>query len=816
MRLMDMRFREGATLAPLLLSVFIGGCHGSEKAASPSDLFVGRPAPDFRFKDADGQNTQLSALKGRVVLIDFWTTWCGPCRAEIPAIERLAKHFEKKGVVVLGIDAEEDEGVVRRFVAANKIAYPIVLTKDDPSVARGYAVRALPTAVVIDKDGIVAVYRVGETPTTEVGLYDEINHVLSSRFVAPRPKAVQVAPSPVPAHTLPTASSAGIPDPQWQPKTAEEFLARGYARLRTRKYPEAMADAEDALKLQPDSYMAAFLHGRAAYEEKNYATAIEDFNSVIRERPDWPDGYRYRGLAYANSGQYQKAIPDYQRLIQLKPYFAAGYHDIGGAYRELKQFDLAKVNLDKAIEIEPDYMRARNNRILLFASQNDWANELTEASTMLALAPNDSWARDAKEAAEQKRPLTASEPKQLPGLLPTDVHPNIVSKVEPEYTEEARRAGVNATILCSLVVAKDGVPQDIRVIRGAGFGLDENAVQAVSRWRFQPATRQGEPVAAKAQVELSFRIATPNREGQFAGLRFTLPDGAERPQLVHGQIPENPKDGADGKLRVALTVGTDGKLEDLSIAETTSDKWAESALHEMKGWRFHPATLNGEAVEAKGILEVQRGAFVAGPSSAGPDPTWQPKTAAEFLARGYARLRSRKYPQAEADAEDALKLIPEDAAARFLHGRAAYEDNEYAIAIDDLSKVIEQKPDWPETYRNRGLAYSKSGSAERAAADFQSAIKLDPSLTPAYNDLGHAYTALGQLELAKQSLDKAIELEPDSVLARENRAKLFAKAGDLRAEQNELVLILALSPDHRWAKDEQEALSQKLSAAGRN
>jgi tetratricopeptide (TPR) repeat protein len=139
----------------------------------------------------------------------------------------------------------------------------------------------------------------------------------------------------------------------------------------------------------------------------------------------------------------------------------------------------------------------------------------------------------------------------------------------------------------------------------------------------------------------------------------------------------------------------------------------------------------------------------------------------------------------------APKPIPENA-ARFLHGRAAYENRDYTTAIDDLSKVIEQKPDWPEAYRHRGLAYSKAGAPERAAAGFQSAIKLDPSLMPAYNGLGQAYMALGRLELAKQNLDQAIKLEPDFVLARENRAKLFAKVGDLPVEQNELALISGL------------------------
>jgi TonB family protein len=462
-------------------------------------------------------------------------------------------------------------------------------------------------------------------------------------------------------------------------------------------------------------------------------------------------------------------------------------------------------------------LRAHNNRAQLFAAQNDWNNERLDVLTILALAPNDSWAKEALEAAEHQRPLSASDTKALPDPPPADVHPNLLTKVEPEYTDEARRAGVNATIICSLTVAQDGVPQDIRVVRGAGFGLDENAIRAVGWWRFQPATRQGKPVAAKAQVALSFRLLTPNHDDQFARLSFTLPDGANRPQLVHGRIPENPTDGSSGKLRLALTVGTDGKLQDLLIVETNSDKWAEGALREIKGWRFHPATVNGEAVEVKGILEVQRGAFPAGPSSAGPDPAWQPKSAEEFLARGYARLKSHRNAPAEADAEDVLERMPGNVAALFLHGRAAFEDKDYQTAIDDFGKVLEQKPDWPEAYRFRGLAYSAAGSADRAVADFQRAIQLDPNLTPAYNGLGHAYLMLGQLELSKQNLDRAIELEPDFLLARENRAKLFAKEGDVPAEQNELELILALSPNNQWAKDEQEASAQRLRALpGRN
>ncbi len=821
------RFPKHAAAALLLLTFSTSPTFGKPGSAqSISDFFVGHAAPDFKLKDLDGHDVELSSFKGNIVLIDFWATWCGPCRAEIPMIEHIWKGFEKKNVIVIGINSEEPEGVVRKFVAKNKMTYRIALTEDNPSVIHAYGARGLPTVAIIDKNGIIAAYRVGENPNTEEILRDDIHRVSSSKYVAPQPKLIQMAQIPPAVSPAPMISAAG-PDPNWQPKTAEEFLARGYARLRIHKNPQAEADAEDALKLRPDWFMALFLHGRAAYEQKDYSTAIEDFNKVIQQKPDWAQGYHYRGLAYSYQGQHQQALPDYQKVLELTPYLAVAYNDQGWALRELSQFDKAKANLDKAIEMEPDYIRARENRAILFGKQSDWVSELNELTMILELMPNDQWAKDAKEAALQKRQSPVNAQKQpSPELTNPDVQPKLVSKIEPEYTEEARRAGVSAVIFCSLIVNADGVPQDIRVLRGAGFGLDENAIRAVSAWRFEPATKQGAPVACTAHVEVNFRLLVSNHDHQFASLNFTLPAGCSRPELSRGKVPDNPKGASDAKLRVALTVDPDGKLKDVSILESTPTEWAEAAMREMKNWRFRPASINGRPAEVKGILELVRastGFLPSGPAVAahnapeasvawgpGPDPSWQPKTAEEFLARGYARLRTHKYPEAKADAEDALKLRPDSVAAWYLHGRAAYDAKEYSTAIDDFDKVIHQRPDWPDAHRYRGLAYSYYGQQQHALPDYQKAIELDPHLAPAYNGLGWAYSELGQFALARTNLDKAIELEPDFILARENRAKLLAKQGDFHAEQNELAIILGLSPNDQWAKDSKEAVLQKL------
>ena len=84
--------------------------------------------------------------------------------------------------------------------------------------------------------------------------------------------------------------------------------------------------------------------------------------------------------------------------------------------------------------------------------------------------------------------------------------PQLVTKVEPEYSEEARKAKYSGTVLLSIVVDEHGLPRDIRVTRPLGLGLDEKAIEAVSHWRFRPGMKGGRPVATQAIVEVSFRL----------------------------------------------------------------------------------------------------------------------------------------------------------------------------------------------------------------------------------------------------------------------------------------------------------------------
>ena len=370
-------------------------------SAERGDAFIGRPAPDFTLKDLDGHDVQLSSLKGRIVVLDFWATWCGPCRVEIPAIEHIYKQYGKKGVAVLGVNDRESGDIVRKYVERNKISYPVLLTNENPSVIGAYGAHALPTVAIIDKNGIVAAYRVGSSPMIADVLHDDLRRVSSADYVPPQPKKVntQVAQS---APGLTTAQAAAEPDPKWQPKTTEEFIARGFIRLRLHQYEQAKADAEQALILEPDSVMANFLHGRAGYDAHEYATAIEDFDKIVDAKPDWAEAYRYRGLAYSYYGQHQRAVQDYQKAIQLNPYSAHAYNALGWAYTNLGRYEEAKANLDKAIELEPDLMVAHENRAKLFAQQKNLQAEIDELTVICALSPNNQWAKDRKAAALER------------------------------------------------------------------------------------------------------------------------------------------------------------------------------------------------------------------------------------------------------------------------------------------------------------------------------------------------------------------------------------------------------------------------------
>ncbi len=127
---------------------------GAEQQESP---LIGKPAPTFTLKGVKGSTVSLASYKGKVVMLDFWATWCGPCRIEMPSIEKLYKELKPKGLVVFGVNQGEDLPTVRKFLAANPYTFPILMDGQSDA-GRKYLAEALPTLVIVGRDGKVASY----------------------------------------------------------------------------------------------------------------------------------------------------------------------------------------------------------------------------------------------------------------------------------------------------------------------------------------------------------------------------------------------------------------------------------------------------------------------------------------------------------------------------------------------------------------------------------------------------------------------------------------------------------------------------------
>jgi thiol-disulfide isomerase/thioredoxin len=113
------------------------------------------PAPRFRAKTLAGENFNNESVKGKVVLLEFWTTWCSYCRDEEALVEKIDKEFASKGLVVLAIDVAESKKTVKRYLEQHPRACRIVLT-EDTNLAAMYQATAYPIYVVIDRDGNIA------------------------------------------------------------------------------------------------------------------------------------------------------------------------------------------------------------------------------------------------------------------------------------------------------------------------------------------------------------------------------------------------------------------------------------------------------------------------------------------------------------------------------------------------------------------------------------------------------------------------------------------------------------------------------------
>lgn len=157
--------RRALVVSIAAAALFAGGCakKSSEdvSAASVKPDTQRKMAPDFTLKDSDGKPVSLSDYKGKVVLLNFWATWCGPCKIEIPWFIEFEQKYKDKGFAVLGISMDEDGwNAVKPYMAEKHINYRMAIGNDSVGSIYG-GVDSLPTSFVIDKTGRIAATHVG-------------------------------------------------------------------------------------------------------------------------------------------------------------------------------------------------------------------------------------------------------------------------------------------------------------------------------------------------------------------------------------------------------------------------------------------------------------------------------------------------------------------------------------------------------------------------------------------------------------------------------------------------------------------------------
>ena len=164
----------GVVGAVAVIVVLLATGLGRDPSVIASPL-VGRTAPNFTLPQLDGPPVTLSKLRGQIVVINFWASWCAECKVEQTALVQTWRQFQDSGVVVIGVDFEDDTGAARSYVSTAGMTYPVVEDANS-STALAYGLRGVPETFVVNQSGRIVDHVIG--PVGEATLAGEINSML--------------------------------------------------------------------------------------------------------------------------------------------------------------------------------------------------------------------------------------------------------------------------------------------------------------------------------------------------------------------------------------------------------------------------------------------------------------------------------------------------------------------------------------------------------------------------------------------------------------------------------------------------------------
>jgi TonB family protein len=194
--------------------------------------------------------------------------------------------------------------------------------------------------------------------------------------------------------------------------------------------------------------------------------------------------------------------------------------------------------------------------------------------------------------------------------------PVLIYQSQPEYSAEARNAQLEGSVALSLVVGANGHPSDIRVRKSVGMGLDENAVAAVSGWRFKPAMKGYQPVAVESTIEVSFHLYA-NSDWHLNRAAFETEPGVSTPTVIRVLYPEMTPAPRYATFRIEVQIDERGVPSEVKILFSSDPALDDEVILLIREWRFHAAEKAGQPVAVTARFDLSHG---EAPAPATPTP----------------------------------------------------------------------------------------------------------------------------------------------------------------------------------------------------
>ncbi len=408
----------------LAAAVLSAAASGEQSTAAPIAAGVGAPAPALPATLLDGSPLASEAVPGKVTVLNFWATWCPPCRAETPDFTAAYRRLQSRDVAFLGIDTTETAPIVKTFVSAKSVPYPIALA--GPDLYNAYGISYIPTTIVLDANGIVrarwiggvssdqlahyvADARAGRSSTFETPQQREVDAALAARdfhldgSAAARTAAIKsVSAAIAKADDLETRFSHRVDIERTNREEGDLTVALGLAEqstartsvdrlesLRTlargygdrNEWSAAIRAESDALALAPNDATLVDARAHAEYRLHDYDAMIADAQQYTQLAPNDGDGWSTLGLAYQRSKRYTDAAKAYATSLTLLERAASRPHSASA--RTIA--DLLKSGEEPLVDVADTALDAANVAVSLgdvegakrtFATANAYADRL--------------------------------------------------------------------------------------------------------------------------------------------------------------------------------------------------------------------------------------------------------------------------------------------------------------------------------------------------------------------------------------------------------------------------------------------------------